>query len=60
MFCIYISYYANTFQYFFHIFIHIRVVLAVIGDIVAKPYHKGNGCGSSRKILLLVEMERIE
>ena len=57
MFCIYISYAANTFQYFFHIFIYMQ---GGVGSDRGHWYHKGNGCGSSGKILLLVEMERID
>lgn len=37
MFCIYISYAANTFQYFFHIFIYMQGGVGSDRGIVAKP-----------------------
>ena len=61
MFCIYICLMLLTHFNISLIYLFTcRVVLAVMGAIVANQYHKGNGCGSSRKILLLVEMEGLE
>ena len=62
MFCIYIFYAANTFQYFFHIFIYMQGGVGSDSGHCCKTsiFDCHNGCGSSGKILLLVEMERID
>jgi len=60
MFCIYISYAANTFQYFFHIFIYMQGgVGSDRGHCCKTSITKATGAASG-KILLLVEMERID
>ena len=61
MFCIYISYAANTFQYFFHIFIYTCSVGSDRGHCCKTSITKATGAEALAKfILLLVEMERID